>query len=157
MQKQSVFLICQDLSKTRNKHWNANECYHPPTNNCTLERKQMQIFFFFHIMQKKFHRMHIPHIMHECWQSLQFCLNFNHLRVVLIICYKHMHLIIHFTPGAHWLFLHTSFPFSAVQNSHKDTYCQQHITCSIFKLQFKNPFSNMFSHLHITMNSTSTE
>jgi hypothetical protein len=30
---------------------------------------------------------------------------------------------------------------------------QQHITCSIFK----NPFNNMFSHLHITMYSISTE
>jgi hypothetical protein len=30
-------------------------------------------------------------------------------------------------------------------------------TCSIFKLQFKNSLSNVFSHLHIIMNSAKTE
>ncbi len=30
-------------------------------------------------------------------------------------------------------------------------------TCSIFKLQFKNSLSNVFSHLHIIMNSARTE
>ncbi len=74
-------------------------------------------FFCFHIMQKKFHIRHIPSIMHEPSQSLQFCTDFNHLRVVLIISYKSMHLIIHFNPGEIQLFLHTSFfslPFNTV-------------------------------------------
>jgi hypothetical protein len=68
-------------------------------------------------MQNKCHIRHIPSIMHEPSQSLQFCTNCNHLRVVLIISYKCMHLIIHFNPGETQLFLHTSFlslPFNIV-------------------------------------------
>ncbi len=63
------------------------------------------LFFFFPIIQNKFHTRHIPCMMHENWQSLQFCMNFNHLGVVLILYYKRMHLIIHFNPGATQLFL----------------------------------------------------
>jgi hypothetical protein len=36
-------------------------------------------------------------------------MEFNHLRVVLTIYYKCMHLIIHFNPGANQLFLHSFF------------------------------------------------
>jgi hypothetical protein len=54
----------------------------------------------------------VPCIMHEPLQSLQFCMNFNHLWVVLIIYYKCMHLIIHFNPGATWLVSSHLFPFS---------------------------------------------
>jgi hypothetical protein len=39
---------------------------------------------------------------------MQFCTDFNHLQVVLIVYYKHMHLIIHFNPGVTWLFPHVS-------------------------------------------------
>ncbi len=66
-------------------------------------------FFFFHIMQNKFNIRHIPCIMHEPWQSLQFCTDFNHLRAVLIIYYNHRYLTICFNAGVAWLFLHTSF------------------------------------------------
>ncbi len=67
------------------------------------------LFTFFHIVQHKFHEWHIDCIMHKPWQSLQFCMDFNHLRVVLIVYYKCIYLIIQFNPGATMLFLHTSF------------------------------------------------
>jgi hypothetical protein len=35
------------------------------------------LFFFFDIMQNKFHTKHIPHIMHQPWQSLCFCMNYG--------------------------------------------------------------------------------
>jgi hypothetical protein len=59
------------------------------------------LFFFFHIMQNKFHSRHVPHIMHQPWQSLQFCMIFNHLGVVLIIYCKCMHSL--FTSIHVWL------------------------------------------------------
>ncbi len=68
-----------------------------------------------------------PGIMHEPCQSLQFCMNFNHLGVVLIPYYKGMHLIIHFNPGVS-ISLHL-FPFSDVQHSHRDVCCQQQHRC----------------------------
>ncbi len=66
-------------------------------------------FFFLNIIQKKFHTRHVPCVMHEPWQSLQFCINFNNLGLVLILYCKHMHLIIHFNKGATRLFLCTFF------------------------------------------------
>ncbi len=88
---------------------------------------------------------HIPGIMHEPWQSLQFCMNFNHLWVVSIIYYKCMHLIIHFNPGATQVLPHTFFfPLlfnivteMPIANNSIDSW-QQQINCSIFRLQFKN-------------------
>ncbi len=64
-----------------------------------VTQKKDLFFFLYHIMQNKFYRRHIPCIVHEPWQSLQFCMNFNHLRVVMIVYYKCMHLIINFNPG----------------------------------------------------------
>ncbi len=121
---------------------------------------QMKYHFFFHIIQNKFCTRHIPCIMHEPWQSLQFCMNFNHLGVVSILHYKHMHLIIYFNPDATWLFLCTFFlslMFNIltemyVANSSIDVW-QQYITSSIFRLHFKNSFGIVFCHLHVTMNS----
>jgi hypothetical protein len=49
--------------------------------------------------------------MHEIWQFLKFYMDFNHLRVALIIYYKHLHLDIHFNLGATQLFFDTSFLF----------------------------------------------
>ncbi len=66
-------------------------------------------FFFFHIVLNKFSTKHVPIIMHEPWQSLPFCTVFNHLRVVLIIYYKPLHLILQFNLGATRLFLRTIF------------------------------------------------
>ncbi len=75
------------------------------------------LFFFFYVMQNKFSIRHVSLIMHEPWQSLQlqFCKDFNYLRVVLIVCYKHMNFIIYFNPGVtQWLPLslpcHSTFP-----------------------------------------------
>ncbi len=69
----------------------------------------------------------------------------------LIIYYKHMHLIIHFNPGATQLFLQNFFlsllfnilTEMPVASSSVDVW-QQHITSSIARLHFKNSFSNMF-------------
>ncbi len=73
-------------------------------------------FFCFHITQNKFSVRHIPGIMLEAWQSPHLCMDFNHLRVVLIIYYKCMHLLIHFNAGVTQLHL---FPFSAVPTFQK--------------------------------------
>ncbi len=82
----------------------------------------------------------LPHIVHGPWQSLQFCMDFNHLRMVLIVYYKCLHLLIDFNPGATWLCLLTEILVAS---------------SSIFSLQLKKSFSNTFPHLHITMNSAS--
>ncbi len=122
------------------------------------------LFFFFHVVQNKFCTRHIPGILHEPWQSLQFCMNFYHLWVVSIIYYKCMHLIICFNPGVTQVLLHTFFfPLlfnivteMPIANNSIDSW-QQQMNCSIFRLQFKNMLSNTFSHLHITMNYACTE
>jgi hypothetical protein len=67
--------------------------------------------------------------MYEPWQSLQFCMNFHDLWVVLIPYYKHMHLIIHLNLGVTQLFLHTFFPFSVIQHYHRKACCQQQYRC----------------------------
>jgi hypothetical protein len=84
-------------------------------------------FFFFHIMQHKFSIM--VHTLHHAQYLTIFSVlhNFNHLGLVSIITYKCMHLIIHFNPGAIWLFLHTF----GVQDSYIDAYCQQQLRCLI--------------------------
>ncbi len=125
---------------------------------------QMQHLLFFHIMQKKICTWHIPRIMHEPWQSLQFCMKFHDLWVVLIPYCKHMHLIIHLNLGVTQLFLHTFFlslsfniiTEKPVASSSTDIW-QQHITSSNVRLHFKNSFGNTFWHLHMTTNSASTK
>ncbi len=128
----------------------------------TMVTQMKCLFFFFHIIQNKFRTRLVPCIMHEPWQSLQFCMNFNHLGVVSILYYKHIHLIIHFNPDATWLFLCTFFfslPFNILTEmslASRSIYVwQQYITDSIFRLHFKNLFGNTFCNLHITMNSAS--
>ncbi len=88
----------------------TKSCVDEPKGNSqflAMVTQMKYLFFFFHIIQNKFCARHVPCIMHEPWQSLQFCMNFNHLGVVSILFYKCMHLIIHFNPGATRLFLCT--------------------------------------------------
>ncbi len=79
--------------------------------SCYGDTTEKTFFFCFHITQNKFSVRHIPGIMHEAWRSPHFCMDFIHLRVVLVIYYKCMHLLIHFNAGVTQLHL---FPFSAV-------------------------------------------
>ncbi len=124
---------------------------------------QMKYLVFLNIIQKKFRTRHVPCIMHEPWQSLQFCINFSHLGLVLILYHEQMHLIIHFNPGAAQLFLCTFFlslPFNTLTEMHVASNVdvwQQYITSSIYRLHFKNLFGNVFCYLHITIHSASTE
>jgi hypothetical protein len=59
-----------------------------------------QVLFLLYIMQNNFHFWHIPFMCHALLQSLKFCMDFKHARMVLIIYHKCMHLIIHFNPIA---------------------------------------------------------
>ncbi len=124
---------------------------------------QMKHLFFFHIMQHTSSMRHVLGIMHEPWHSLQFCMDFNHLEwswsPTTNVCTSL------FTSIQVWPSCSSHlFPFSAVQHSHKTPVAsssidvwQQHITNSILRFHFKNLFHNTFCHLHITMNSASTE
>ncbi len=112
------------LYKPKDLHyseWSTRSCIDEPHCNIqflTMVTQMEHLFFFFHIMQNKFSLRHIPGIMHRPWQSLQFCTDFNHLRVVLIIYYKHIHLIFQFNSGAIRLFLRTFFlsrPFNILR------------------------------------------
>ncbi len=78
---------------------------------------------------------------------MQFCMNFNHLGMVLIPYHKCMHIIIHFNLGAKWLFFHTFLCCSTLSQgslllaTHNQQHCQLH---------FKNSFDNAFCHFHTT-------
>ncbi len=141
----------------------TKSCVDEPKGNSqflAMVTQMKYLFFFFHIIQNKFCARHVPCIMHEPWQSLQFCTNFNHLGVVSILFYKSMHLIIHFNPGATRLFLCTfslSLPFNILTDICllPTAALMFNITRSILRLHFKNLFANMFCHLHVTMNSAS--
>jgi hypothetical protein len=90
--------------------------------------KMEHLFFFFHILQNQFSISHVPHMMHEPQDNL--CGSAQTSIIwgwFLIMYYKCMHLIIHFNPGATWLFLHTSFISLPVQHSHRYAcYHRQH-------------------------------
>ncbi len=140
--------------------------YEPKCNSqfVAMVTQMKYLFYFFHIIQNRFCTRHIHCIMHEPWQSLQLWMNSNYLGMVLILYYKCMDLIIHFNPGATWLVLcnfFLSLPFNILKElpvaSSRIDIWQQHITSSIFRLQFHNPLSNAFCHLQITTDSASTK
>jgi hypothetical protein len=79
-----------------------------------------------------------PHVTHiEPWQSFQFCTDFNHLRVVLIVHYKFMHLIIQFNPSATQLLLYTSI-LSLRFNFLKDKQKWYHLAVHLFHTSVQN-------------------
>ncbi len=123
--------------------WSTRSCADEPKCNSqfpTIVTQMKHLSFCLHSMQYTFSIWCLPHMLHGPWQSLQFCMDFNHLRMVLRVYYKCMHLLIAFNPGATWLCPLTEI---LVANS------------SIFSLQLKKSFSNTFPHFHITMNSAS--
>ncbi len=136
----------------------------PKFNNqfLTMVTQLKHQFFFFHNMQNKSCTRHIPHIMHEPWQPLQICM--NSITWQWPWSFKHMHLIVHFNPGATWLF-HPTFFLSLTFNiltempvgSSSIDVWHQTIISSIVRFHSKNSSGNTFCHLHITMNSASTK
>ncbi len=75
------------------------------------------------------------------WHSLQFHVDFNHLRVVLILYYNCMHLIILFNPSGTLLFLHTSFLSLAFNILRDACYQEEHryLIAAYNPKYFQNP------------------
>ncbi len=100
------------LQILENPEWSTRRRADEPKCNrqfLTMVTQMNHLFLFIDIMQCKSGIWNKLCVVYLPCQCLQCCMDFIHLRMVLIIDQKCMHLVIHFNPGATWLFLHTPF------------------------------------------------